>query len=180
MNPQARNAGYAFDTSDMNHDGYLDRRDMMVVARSVCDRLGIPEPSDQRDCVLSAYAAAWHNAVDVIGTDTKGRISRNAYIHHATSKAVDRLAFVARIVWPIGDALWDALDTDGDEQLTRPEYLRLWAAYDVEGRTAREAFETLDANRDGRLSKDEFAQALYDFYYGKDSNVPIFGRLTNP
>lgn len=180
MNSHARNAGYAFDTSDMDHDGFLDRRDMLVVARSVCDRLGIPEPSEQRATVISAYEAAWQNAVAVIGTDDSGRISRNSYIHHATSRGVDRLAFVARIVWPIGDALWDALDTDGDEKLTRAEYLRLWAAYDVEGRTAREAFETLDENRDGRLSKDEFAQAIYDFYYGSGSEVPIFGRLPEP
>lgn len=172
MNAHARNAGNAFDTSDMDHDGYLDREDMAVVARSVCDRLGIVDPHRAR--VLKAYEQVWLNAVAAIGADRFGRISRKAYVRHATM-APDRLEFMARIVWPIGDALWDALDTDGDEKLSKAEYARLWAAYDVVGKTARKAFERLDANRDGLLAKDEFAQALYDFYYRDSGGVPITG-----
>lgn len=171
MNPHARNAGNAFDTSDMDGDGFLDPQDMKVVAVSVCDRLGILDP--HRAAVLDAYDRAWHNAVAAIGTDDSGRISRRAYVRHAT-RVTDRLEFVAQIVWPIGDALWDALDQDGDEKLTRAEYTRLWAAYDVTGDAAREAFERLDSNRDGLLAKDEFAEALYDFYFG-DRDVPIMG-----
>ncbi|MEV0588720.1 EF-hand domain-containing protein [Nonomuraea sp. NPDC050310] len=175
MKSQVRNAGHAFDSSDMDGDGYLDHRDMEVVAVSVSDRLGLAEDSARREAVITAYAYAWRNAVELIGTDERGRISREAYIRHVTSRVLDRIDFTARIVWPIGDALWDALDTDGDEQLTRAEYLRLWGAYDVAGRAARAAFERLDSNRDGRLSKDEFAQAIYDFYFGAAADVPIFG-----
>ncbi|MEU7892032.1 EF-hand domain-containing protein [Nonomuraea sp. NPDC049152] len=160
----------------MNHDGHLDRDDLFVVGVSVCDRLGIPDPSPQREAVIAAYTGVWEHVAAVIGTDDEGRISREAYIRHATSRAIDKVAFVAGVAWPIGDALWDALDADGDEQLTRAEYLRLWAAYDVEGRAAREAFECFDANLDGRLSKDEFAQAIYDHYYGIHVDVPLFGR----
>ncbi|MFI6504205.1 EF-hand domain-containing protein [Nonomuraea typhae] len=160
----------------MGHDGFLDEHDMTLVGVAVCDRLSVPDPSEQRDAVIAAYRQAWHHAVDLIGTDDDGRISRASYVRHAMRPSSGRMTFVARIVWPIGDALWDALDTDGDEQLTRAEYLRLFAAYDVAGRTAKEAFERLDGNRDGRLSKDEFAQALYNFYYGRDPEIPIFGR----
>ncbi|GII97217.1 EF-hand domain-containing protein [Sinosporangium siamense] len=171
----ARNAGSAFDTSDMDHDGYLDRRDMTVAAEALCDRLGLGAP--QREMVLKAYERSWNSAAGVIDLDGDGRISRDEYIRHALSPHLDRTAFVAQVVWPITDALWDALDADGDEKLNRPEYLRLWAAFDVEGPLAREAFEMLDANRDGRLSKDEFAQAMYDFYYKPDrAAVPILGK----
>ncbi|SDI33158.1 Ca2+-binding protein, EF-hand superfamily [Sinosporangium album] len=173
----ARNAGSAFDTSDMDHDGYLDHHDMSVAAEALCDRLGLADPSPQRDLVLSAYERSWRSAAEVIDFDGDGRISRDDYIQHVHSPHLDRTAFVAQVVWPITDALWDALDADGDEKLNRPEYLRLWAAFDVEGPSAREAFEMLDANRDGRLSKDEFAQAMYDFYYKPErATVPILGR----
>lgn len=175
MKLHARNAGYAFDSSDMDGDGYLDSRDMEVVAASVCDRLGLTEDTMERDAVITAYAYAWRNAVELIGTDEWGRISREAYVRTVTSQELNRVAFTSGIVWPIGDALWDALDTDGDEQLTRAEYIQLWGAYDVTGLAARHAFETLDTNRDGRLSKDEFAQAIYDFYFSAGSPVPIFG-----
>jgi hypothetical protein len=137
MDPHARNAGYAFDSSDMDHNGFLDEHDMSLVGAAVCDRLGVPDRCEARDAVLSAYRQAWSHACRMIGTDGRGRISRASYVRHAMRPADGRLAFVARIVWPIGDALWDALDADGDEQLTRAEYLRLFAAFDVEGSSAR-------------------------------------------
>ncbi|WP_327090604.1 EF-hand domain-containing protein [Nonomuraea sp. NBC_01738] len=147
---------------------------MTLVGSAVCDRLSVPDPSKERDAVVAAYRDAWQHAVEQIGTDASGRISRDAYVRYALRPRKGRMTFAAEIIWPISDALWDALDTDGDEQLTRAEYLRLFAAYDVAGRSARNAFERLDDNRDGRVSKDEFAQAMYDFYYGSDP-VPIFG-----
>ncbi|WP_219462753.1 EF-hand domain-containing protein [Nonomuraea rhizosphaerae] len=176
MDLRARNAGCAFDTSDMNHDGYLDHRDMLVVASALCDRLGLGDPSPPRERIKDAYEQAWHYACRAIGTETGCRISREAYVRYALSPRLDRTKFVAHVVWPITDALWDALDTDGDEKLDKAEYLRLWAAYDVDAHAAREAFERLRGRRAERVSKDEFAQAIYDFYYRGDAAAPILGH----
>ncbi|MEV6981252.1 hypothetical protein AB0M95_08325 [Sphaerisporangium sp. NPDC051017] len=74
-------------------------------------------------------------------------------------------------------ALWDALDTDGDQKLSMREYLHLWSAYDVGTAEAREAFILLDT--DGHLGKDEFAQAMYGYYFSEDpakAAIPILGR----
>jgi hypothetical protein len=177
MDPRARNAGFAFDTSDMDHDGYLDHRDMRVVASALCDRLGLGDPSPPRDRIKDAYERAWRYACGTIGTEPGCRISREAYVRYALSPQLDRTTFVAHVVWPITDALWDALDTDGDEKLDKAEYLRLWAAYDVDAQAAREAFDLLRSRRAEHLSKDEFAQAIYDFYYRGDAAVPILGNF---
>jgi Ca2+-binding EF-hand superfamily protein len=172
------NAGSAFDSSDANGDGYLDQEDMRVTGTRLCDRLGLDETSPHREQIHSAFAIAWQNAAAAIDGDGDGRISRDEYIRHAFAPDLDRTTFVAAVVWPITDALWDALDLDGDEHLNLREYLHLWAAYEVDGPAARRAFSMLDVNGDGRLSKDEFAQAIYDFYYSDDpgkAGIPILG-----
>ncbi|MEQ4720061.1 hypothetical protein [Nonomuraea sp. B19D2] len=173
MDARARNAGHAFDTSDMDHDGYLDHRDMIVVATALCERLGLSERGSR--LVKDAYEQVWQYAVHHIGTDADGRISRESYIAYALAPERDRTEFVANVVWPITDALWDAVDGDGDERLDRAEYLRLWAAYDVAAEASRESFERLRGNRVAHVSKTGFAQAMYDYYYRSASAAPILG-----
>lgn len=173
MDADARNAGHAFDTSDMDHNGYLDHRDMIVVADALCARLGLSGREAQR--VADAYERVWQYAVRHIGTDPEGRISRQSYIDYALAPGLDRAAFVANVVRPITDALWDALDGDGDDRLNRAEFLRLWSAYDVAGAASRAAFDRLRGNKVAHVSKDGFAQAMYDFYYSSATAAPILG-----
>ncbi|GLW13016.1 hypothetical protein Misp01_81440 [Microtetraspora sp. NBRC 13810] len=180
MGRRERNVGSAFDTSDMDHDGFLDKDDMATVASMLCYRLGFSVPARESRLIHNGYATAWENAITLIDGDRHGRIARKQYVGYALQPGLDRMAFVASVVWPITDALWDAMDRDGDEHLDRAEYQQLWAAFDVEGRAARRAFDLLDVNRDGRLSKDEFAQAMYDFYYRREvrGGPPILGEGT--
>ncbi|RCG25008.1 EF-hand domain-containing protein [Sphaerisporangium album] len=177
--PQEANAGSAFDTSDVNQDGFIDKQDMYLVGLHLADRLGLPPDAPARGRLQDAYAQVWENVVAAVGTDEEGRISRERYVEYAVSPRLDRTAFIVAIVWPITDALWDALDTDGDQKLSMREYLHLWSAYDVGTAEAREAFILLDTDGDGHLGKDEFAQAMYDFYFSEDPEkaaIPILGR----
>ncbi|MEU9884662.1 hypothetical protein [Sphaerisporangium sp. NPDC051011] len=44
---------------------------------------------------------------------------------------------------------------------------------------AREAFILLDTDGDGHLGKDEFAQAMYGYYFSEDpakAAIPVLGR----
>ncbi|MEV0237377.1 hypothetical protein [Nonomuraea sp. NPDC050786] len=173
MDARARNVGHAFDTSDMDHDGYLDHRDMTVVATALCERLGLSEQGSR--LVRNAYERVWRYAVRHIGTDSHGRISRESYIDYALAPERDRTEFVANVVWPITDALWDALDADGDGRLDRAEYLRLWAAYDVAAEASRESYDRLRGKKVSHVSKTGFAQAMYDYYYRSATAAPILG-----
>ncbi|MET7330624.1 hypothetical protein [Nonomuraea sp. NPDC005650] len=156
----------------MDHNGYLDHRDMIVVASALGARLGLSGQDAQR--VSDAYERVWQYAVRHIGTDAEGRISRRSYIDYALAPGRDRAEFVANVVRPITDALWDALDADGDERLDRAEFLLLWSAYDVAGAASRASFERLRGKKVAHVSKDGFAQAMYDFYYGSAA-APILG-----
>jgi Ca2+-binding EF-hand superfamily protein len=177
--PRELNAGSAFDTSDVNQDGYIDKEDMYLVGPLLADRLGLSDDAPARGRLQDAYAEVWENLVAAVGTDENGRLSRQRYVEYAVSPRIDRTAFIVAIVWPITDALWEALDADQDQKLSIREYLHLWSAYDVETSEAREAFILLDTDGDGHLAKDEFAQAMYDFYFSDDPKkvaIPILGR----
>ncbi|MEU8272386.1 hypothetical protein AB0B89_35195 [Sphaerisporangium sp. NPDC049002] len=177
--PQELNAGSAFDTSDVNQDGYIDEEDMSLVGPMLADRLGLSADAPARAHLREAYAQVWENIVAEVGTDDQGRVSRQRYVEYTVSPKLDRTAFIVAIVWPITDALWDALDADGDQKLSMEEYLHLWSAYEVETSEAREAFILLDTDGDRHLAKDEFAQAMYDFYFSDDARkaaIPILGR----
>ncbi|GAA1275862.1 calcium binding protein CalD [Sphaerisporangium rubeum] len=177
--PLELNAGSAFDITDIDQDGFLGKEDMDLAGPLVADRLGLPAEAPARDRLRDAYLRVWESVLTAVGADASGRVSRRRYVEYAASPRLDRTGFIVHIVWPITEALWDALDTDGDQRLSMAEYLHLWSAYEVETSEAREAFILLDTDGDGHLGKDEFAQAMYDFYFSLDPKktaIPILGR----
>jgi Ca2+-binding EF-hand superfamily protein len=178
MHAHESKAGIAFDCCDLDHDGFLGTVEIVKVAAAVCDRLGFPAGSPERDRIRVAYDLAWRNALALIDADGDGRISRDEYIGYALSPDSDRAAFLSAVAWPVAEAVFDAVDRDGDERLNRREYLRLWLAFDPEGRGSTWALHMLEGSSDGHLTKDVFARAVYEFYYGEDpaTTMPILGR----
>jgi Ca2+-binding EF-hand superfamily protein len=77
------------------------------------------------------------------------------------------------------DAMFEAVDENGDGEISAAEYRRLIEAWTGREADTGEVFGLLDLNGDGHLSKTEFAEHWTEFWAGDDPDAPgswVFGK----
>jgi Ca2+-binding EF-hand superfamily protein len=156
---------------DINKDGVVERDDLMGLATRIAERSGWSEGSAEYERVSTAYDAIWSSFWAASDTDGDGRVTideRFAGLEFFDSLPAEELKSVAS---PPISAVFDALDLDGDGEISRGEYSACVTALGVSEADADEAFEKLDANSDGRLTRDEYIDRLIEFYASSDPEV---------
>jgi Ca2+-binding EF-hand superfamily protein len=81
----------------------------------------------------------------------------------------------------LSNALFDVIDTDGDNEITRQEFGRYLKAWDVTDPAAMETCTALDTDGDGAISRQELVRAVREFFLSNDIEAPgsaLFGRAT--
>ena len=69
------------------------------------------------------------------------------------------------------DAQFDIVDADGDGIASLDEYVTWLKSWDADI-AAEPAFERLDEDGNGKLTKDEIRRIVRDFYFGEDPAAP--------
>ncbi|PKQ70029.1 EF-hand domain-containing protein [Raineya orbicola] len=83
-------------------------------------------------------------------------------------------------VKPFLDHIYPAIDTNKDDMLQPSEFNHLYIGFRNSLQEAQAAFQKLDLNGDGVLSREEVYQHFYDFHFSQDANAPgnfFFGSL---
>ena len=80
-------------------------------------------------------------------------------------------------------ALLGLMDVNGDGYLNEEEHRRFYHQVGVPDTSyAKETFNAIDVDHDGKLSFQEFAGAGYDFFFSTDEKSPyalVFGPLVD-
>lgn len=93
---------------------------------------------------------------------------------------VDRLGGMSDAVAGTAEAMFEAVDEDGDGRISPAEYRRLIEAWTGRDTDTDEVFPLLDLDGDGYLSQPEFTRLWTEFWSGDDPNAPgtwAFGRF---
>jgi Ca2+-binding EF-hand superfamily protein len=91
---------------------------------------------------------------------------------------VDRLGEMPEAVAGTAEAMFEAVDQNGDGKISRAEYRQLVEAWTGRTTDTDEAFALLDLNHDGHLSHEEFTEHWTEFWAGDDPGAPgswVFG-----
>jgi Ca2+-binding EF-hand superfamily protein len=96
---------------------------------------------------------------------------------------VDALPAMTEAVTATADAMFEAVDENGDGLVSRAEYRRMIEAWNGRATDTDEVFALLDLDGDGALTRDEFRLLWTEFWAGDDPAHPgtwVFGRFDLP
>lgn len=174
--PLAVKLGYLFEASDTDHDGFVDWSDYERLIGRYLDGYGIPAEDHRAHALRAAYETYWSELLQQVnGVD---RLSKEQFVVANRAAGADTSQFTMAHVVP--QAIFDVMDTDADDTISKPEYkvfLEAWGVSDLE---ALNAFLELDTDDDGRISRDEFIGALRDFFTSPELDSPaslFFGHI---
>ena len=163
-----------FDQLDTKGNGYLEREDFLAQARAILQQFGEAEDSDKGHALMAAFDT-WWMALSTADSDHDGRLSRQEYRTYTTSP---EMLSTRKYTNLLSEALMDIVDSDGDGRITFPEFRGITPYISQE--EARTAFQLLDGDGDGYVSREERAKAVKEYFSSTDPACPgnqIFGRM---
>jgi Ca2+-binding EF-hand superfamily protein len=165
---QRRKVGGVFGAMDTDGDGYLTERDF----RALAGRWAAVREGGDRTRLTKIMMGWWGTLRDAAGTD---RVAIEDVL-----AVVDRLAELPGPVAATAEAMFEAVDENGDGRVTPGEYRRMVEAWTGRATETDEVFGLLDLDRDGLLSRAEFVGHWTEFWAGDDPGAPgswVFGRF---
>ncbi|MCY1141087.1 EF-hand domain-containing protein [Actinoplanes sp. Pm04-4] len=176
VDPIAVKLGHLFGASDTDRDGFVDWSDYERLISRYLDGYGIAAEDSRAHALRAAYQKYWSELLQhVNGVD---RLSEEQFVAANQAAGADQSQFVMAGVVP--QAIFDVMDTDADDTISKPEYkvfLQAWGVSDLE---ALNVFLELDTDDDGRISRGEFIGAIRDFFTSPELDSPashFFGRI---
>jgi len=168
---QRKKTSIVFTAMDSNGDGFLERADFEALTdRWVHIRNGA-EPGRLREIMMGWWdalrAASDHDRDDKVTVDE-------------VLTVVQDLGTMLDLVVATAESMFEAVDEDGDGQVSAPEYARMIHAWTGDESPTDAVFARLDLDGDGAISKSEFVRHWVEFWAGDDPDAPgahVFGEV---
>jgi Ca2+-binding EF-hand superfamily protein len=164
-----------FELWDSNGDGVIDRGDYETEARRVLQAFGEHETSPKGRTLMHAYLYLWDRLAELAHVHPGEGISKDQFLAAAAAEIGQRgdVGF-DRSLRPTIEAIVDLVDTDGDGEVSPPEFKRWLAAVGIDERQADIAFAGIDTDGSGALSVEELVASVRDYHQGKH-DIPLLG-----
>jgi EF hand domain-containing protein len=173
---QRRKVSGVFDAMDQDGRGYLVERDFEALAARWTTLRGLTPESGQY-ARLRAVMVGWWASLSSAGPD------RDRALLDDVMAVVDQLPQMADAVHATADAMFEAIDENADDRISRAEYRQLIEAWTGTETDTDEIFPLLDLDGDGHITRDEFRLLWTQFWAGDDPRSPgtwVFGRFGAP
>lgn len=164
---------YGFDHLDADGDGRLTEQDHVLMGRRTAAALGHSAGTPTEQQIIDAYVSIWRELHLPHLPDGGTAISREQFVESTRTLADDPAAAQAT-VGALAEAFLAIADTDKDGQVGPAEYLAFQRGHfpSFTEEQSAEAFARLDADNDGRLSTEEFIQAVIQYWSSTDPDAP--------
>jgi len=173
---QRRKVAGVFTAMDTDRRGHLVEADFEALAARWTVLRGL-EPGTAEHDRLRAIMVGWWSALSAAAVDAE-RVSLDDVL-----AVVDVLPTMTEAVTATADAMFEAVDENGDRRISRAEYRGLIEAWNGRPTDTDETFSRLDLDGDGHLSQQEFRVLWTQFWVGDDPAAPgtwVFGPISQP
>ncbi|MFD8495207.1 EF-hand domain-containing protein [Amycolatopsis sp. NPDC059657] len=175
---QIANLSTAFDVLDVTRDGALDRDDFEKISESVLAGIERPAGSIYGQAVRDGYLNWWEQIREDADGDGDGRVSKAEYLA-AVDRGLLHTTDYLDAVTCVADALFTAVDTDGDGCLSHEEMGAIYASVGIGGEVAAGAFAQIDTDHDGRITSAEWRAAIQGVFMATIAEEPGSNMLGN-
>ena len=162
---------------DVNHDGFVSWEDFQLMGNKLLDYSNMGEER------LELTRKAFTFVADSIGLIPGAKIPVKEAAKMASKNMMSMTPEKQMTVLRSGhNALFDALDFDHDGCIS-PEEFKIYfqvVAPDISEAEITYSFNTIDKNKNGEISREEFLNAAFDFMFGLEEtemSKVFFGRL---
>ncbi|MEV6038277.1 EF-hand domain-containing protein [Nonomuraea sp. NPDC052116] len=168
---QRRKVGRVFRAMDVDGDGRLTQADFQALAHRWTAVGGSVDP-ERLASVMNGWWPVLRAASGPGGDDA---VSLDQVL-----LVVERLGDMTDAVSGTADAMFEAIDLNGDGLISCSEYGALIETWNGAPSATDEIFPRLDLDGDGHLTRDEFRTHWTEFWAGDDPDAPgtyVFGAL---
>ncbi|MEG4207184.1 EF-hand domain-containing protein [Microcoleus sp. Pol7_A1] len=167
---QKRKLSLRFYMADTSKDGMVELADFEQQGQKVAELIGIQPGSTEYEKIISTYVANWEIYWKPADADGDNKITVDEYLKSADILIAENTGKKTKL--RVNKAFFDSIDLDRDGEITLNEYTIYLKAVGRSEEDAKMAFSKIDTNGDGKLSRDEFATALYDYHASNDPQAP--------
>ena len=165
MNSQlvSRKQAHVFKFLDTDGSGSLEAGDFELVVHNFAREVGT-DPSSELLSRYRAFVMGWWDAFRVSAdADSDGTVTLDEFcaLFSTMATARDKLA-------ETGEIIFDILDSNASGTIGLDEYRRFLRVFNLDDSDAARQFEQFDTDRDGSLSRDEFAVLMVEFFVSDD------------
>ncbi|MYW01146.1 EF-hand domain-containing protein [Streptomyces sp. SID3343] len=165
-----------FSVTDTDTDGYVDWADYQRIVDRYLTAYKIDRNDRRARSLTTAHQMYWMELLrHANGPD---QLNREQYQHANRAASVDTSRF--NMVEGLAHAIFDVMDTDDDNTISRSEFKRFLDVWGIDAPDAMDTFARLDTDGDGVISRHEYIRAIREFFYSPDLDAPgslFFGRL---
>ena len=156
-----------FKVYDLDDDGQIGLSDFERVIENARILRGVKEGSDADDGLRVSYMAFWEAIRASADIDRDGAVNLDEWLAYWQGTLDDDERYEAE-VQGITDHLFSVFDTDEDEGIGSDEFCDFYGVFGLGSNLARSIFVELDANNDGRISREELMEIGRQFYRSND------------
>jgi hypothetical protein len=166
-----------FKAFDRNGDGQLEAEDFDAIVKDFTREFNLSPESPKARALGNAYRVLWDELLRHADTDGDQRISQAEFIENGMKAIADRSR--VNVVDHLGHAIFEVTDVDQDNTVSKEEFARLQRAFRVDPKDTKHAFNGLDTDGNGSISREEFLAGVRDYFTSSNFDGPgswFYGR----
>ncbi|MDX2393602.1 EF-hand domain-containing protein [Streptomyces sp. DK15] len=156
-----------FTAFDVDGDGCLQKKDFEALVGRWGQLPGVEAGTKLHARVESAVMGWWEHMLEAGDTNKDGKLSVEEFY-----ALVDRLPAMKEGLAETADAIFDAIDADGNGRISRSEHRQLIDTWHGRSIDTEDVFDLLDLDADGHISRQEFAVLWTQFWISDDPTEP--------